>query len=179
MGRPKHFDDEFLLSCVDSFWNCRCSRNPRLFSYKSLSAFLAESENISVSADTLKHNKAVHERVDMLKAGSSAPVPAAPGTTAIPAAGIGNEQQASLLAELRQLSETNEKLKSFISRTYVRDICLTLIKEELSLQMETSLRNGVAERNVITANMAPFSSPVIMELAAMFNLEEDSNEKNE
>ena len=168
MGRPKHYDDEFLLACTESFWVTRCGKNPREFSYKALSAYLSETKNSPISPDTLKHNKAVHEKVAFLKAGATVPV-----EITTPA-----DKRGTMPEEMQKLSELNEKLKSFISRTYVPGICRHLINEELNLQMETTVRKDKAGQDVITAGMEPFRSPVIMEMAAMFDLEEDDNEKN-
>ena len=168
MGRPKHYDDEFLLACTESFWITRCGKNPREFSFKALSAYISEAKNSPISSDTLKHNKAVHEKVVSLKAGATV---SAEMTT--PA-----DECGSMPEEIQKLSEINEKLRSFISRTYVHDICQHLINEELDLQMETAVRKDKAVQDVITAGMEPFRSPVIMEMAAMFDLEEDDNEKD-
>ena len=171
MGRPKHYDDEFLLACVESFWTTRCGRNPREFSYKALSAYLSEAKKSPISPDTLKHNKAVHEKVASLKAGAAVPA-------VIPAPADECRERGSMPEEIQKLSEINEKLKSFISRTYVHDICRHLINEELNLHMETAVRKDKAGQDVITASMEPFRSPVVREMAAMFDLEEDDNEKN-
>lgn len=172
MARPKLYDDELLLSSIDACWNTRCHGNPRELSYKTLSAFLAESSNISIPPDTLKHNRAVHDKVSLLKAGAISQAAAA----CDPAADSGDV--GPLLEEHRRLTEANEKLKSFISRTYVHDICLSMINEELNLQMPTIIQSNAASRSIITASEKPFSSPEIMEMAALFSLEEDNDEKN-
>lgn len=168
MGRPKLYDDEFLIACVDSFWKTWCRKNPGNFTYKALSGFIAESENAPVSSDTLKHNKAVREKVASLKSNIYPPTESTRADT--------NDERERLKAEICRLTESNQKLKDFISSTYVHDVCVTLINDELNLQLESRLKNDNACRHIISAGVEPFSSPVIREMAALFNLEGDDDE---
>jgi len=173
MARPKRYDDEYLLSCVDSYWTEHCRRNPGKISYKDLAAYLSESNKADLSSDTLKHNRRVHEKIDSLR------------TTAwIHPAGIHKEDAPFVEStgfssdDYQHLAEANEKLKSFITRTYIQGICCHLVNEELNLNINSPVMKETVDRDVIKAGMKPFNSPVINELSAMFDLDEECNEQN-
>ena len=173
MARPKRYDDEYLLSCVDSYWTEYCHQNPDKITYKSLEAYLAGSNKADLPSDTLKHNRKVHEKIESLRAA------ARPGPVSIHSEDISTSERIGFCQEeYRHLAETNEKLRSFISRTYIHGICCHLVSEEMHLNINSVVMKEAADRDVIKADMEPFSSPVINELAAMFDLDEEYHEQS-
>ena len=174
MARPKRYGDDYLLSCVDSYWTEYCHQNPDKITYKSLEAYLAGSNKADLSSDTLKHNRKVHEKIESLRA-AVRPHPLSIHPEDVPA----DEQAGFSRNEYRHLAETNEKLRSFISRTYIHGICCQLVSEELHLNINSTVKKEAADRDVIKAGMEPFDSPVINELSALFDLDEEyNNEQN-
>ena len=173
MARPKRYGDDYLLSCIDTYWAEYCHQNPDRITYKSLEAYLMGSNKADLPADTLMHNKKIHEKIESLRAAAS------PHSVNIHPEDVSTGEQAGISRdEYRHLAETNEKLKSFISRTYIHGICCHLVSEELHLSINSTVKKEAADRDVIKAGMEPFSSPVINELAAMFNLDEEYDEQN-
>ena len=64
-----------------------------------------------------------------------------------------------------------QEMQNFIYNTYVKGICCYLVNKELSTSIDSPVKEEVIKQNVISADMNPFTSPVVEKLAKLFDLE--------
>lgn len=162
MGRPKLISDVQLFSELDTFWIEVCHEVPGKLTSKSFSLHLQQNE-YPVTDSSLRHNSKLMEKINLLKA-KAKPVSTSSHEAAVPGT-------SDMELSYGELLKKYQEMQNFIYNTYVKGICCHLVNKELSTSIDSPVKEEVIKQNVISADMNPFTSPVVEKLAKLFDLE--------